>query len=174
MLGLLMTAVLFSCSKDDEEISVEAGIVGTWTVASVDVEFDGKSFESYLDDLIAQMEEQGAEFTEAEKEEMKKGFEEFNMESEVESEMLNTTIQFREDNSVVTTDDDGSAPGTWSLNGNDLTVTIDNEPQTFEVRNMTKSQASLRAPFDLEMDSDEEGSMGSTLPLIELIVNLKK
>ena len=102
-----MTAVLFSCSKDDEEISVEAGIIGTWTVASVDVEFDGKSFESYIDEIIAQLEAQGAELTEDEKEEMKKGFEEFDMGSEVENEMVNTTIQFKEDNSVITTSEDG-------------------------------------------------------------------
>lgn len=169
-----MTAVLFSCSKDDEEISVEAGIVGTWTVASVDVEFDGKSFESYIDEIIAQLEAQGAELTEDEKEEMRKGFEEFDMGSEVENEMVNTTIQFKEDNSVITTSEDGSENGTWSLSGNDLTVTFDNMPQTFEVHNMTKSQASLHSPYEIEMDSDEEESMEAMLPMIEVIFNLKK
>ena len=166
LLGLMLVTSLFSCNKDDEEISTEVGIIGVWTVQSADVTLDGKSLDSYIEETINQMKSQfGEQYSDEMGVAIAESFESFDMTSGFEG----NTIEFKsENNIVVVTDEDGSEEGTWSLSGNNLTVTFDGVPETFEVRNMTKSSASLHASFEGE-GMDQQSAM-----MIESIINLKK
>lgn len=164
LLGLLVTVTLFSCNKDDEEISVEAGIVGTWAVESTDVTLDGKSLEAYVEEAIAQLKDQmGENYSD----EMGTQFEEMFTSFDMSEEMEGIIITFAEDKTVTVTDNNIVENGTWSVSGNTLTVTID-DPQTFEVRSITSSRAALYSSFD-ETEFDQSSSIK-----IESIINLKK
>jgi len=166
-LVLFLAITSFSCSKDDEEIATEVGVIGVWTVQSADITLDGKSLTSYIEESINQMKSQlGQQYSDEMGEAFAESFESFDMSGEFEG----NTIEFKSENNVViVTDEDGSEEGTWSLSDKLITVTIDGDSQTFEVRSMTSSTAAFVMAFE-EMDDMQ---MESPLK-IEVTMNLKK
>ena len=167
-LGLLLTATLFACNKDDEQLSTEVGIIGKWTVESADVMINGKSFESYVEESISQLKSQlGDSYDEQMAELMKEGLSDLDFSEEFE----NTTIEFKEDKTAIVTDDEGTQEGTWSVNDKTLIVTVDDVPQTFTVRSLTNSNASLS--MNMEMEGFEVEGMDAATAM-EVVMNLKK
>ncbi|MEM9671465.1 MAG: hypothetical protein ACFB15_22715 [Cyclobacteriaceae bacterium] len=167
-LGLLLTFTLFSCSKEDEQLSTEVGIIGKWTVQSADLMIDGKSYESYVEESINQLKQQlGENYSDVMGDEIEDLFADFDPSSEFE----NTTIEFLSDKTAIVTDEDGSQNGTWAADGKQLIVTFDNDTQEFTVRSLTSSEASLAMSSEFD-DLDIEG-MGIQNTL-EVILNLKK
>lgn len=167
-LGLFLTATLFSCNKDDEQLSTEVGIIGKWTVQSADLLIDGKSYESYVEESINQLKQQlGNSYNDAMGDEIEDLFADFDPSSEFE----NTTIEFLSDKTAIVTDEDGSQNGTWEANDKQLIVTFDNETQKFTVRSLTGSEASLA--MSSELDELEMEGMGVE-SVLEVILNLKK
>ena len=167
LLGLMLVTSLFSCNKDDEEISTEVGIIGVWTVQSADVTLDGKSLDSYIEETINQMKSQfGEQYSDEMGVAIAESFESFDMTSGFEG----NTIEFKsENNIVVVTDEDGSEEGTWSVSDKLVTVTVDGDSQTFEVRSLTSSSAA----FVLAFDEMEDMQMESPIK-VEVIMNMKK
>lgn len=157
MLTALLAVTFFSCSdKDDEELSAEVGLIGKWTLQSADVSINGQSMEAYIKQYADQMglsEEDASEMLDM-----------FNVEDEFET---GTTIDFQDSGAVIITEKNGDTEnGTWTSTAKTVTITMDDEPLTLDVKSLKKSSA----VFSMAM----EGFEGSDAMSLEVIMNLSK
>ncbi|MGB3589975.1 MAG: lipocalin family protein [Tunicatimonas sp.] len=167
-LVVCLAITLFSCNKDDEQLSTEVGIIGKWQIESADIIIDGKSYEDYIEESINELKQQlGSNYSEEMGDAVRESLEEFDADSAFE----NTTIEFKSDKTVIVTDEDDSGTGTWVADGKQLTINFEDESQKYTVRSLTNSRASLSIDGgfdDIEMEEAD-------LPMAtEMILNLKK
>lgn len=157
MLISLLAVSIFSCSdKDEEDLSAEVGLIGKWTLQSADVSINGQSMEAYIKQLAEQMgvpEEQMGDM--------------FDMDSEFTK---GTTIEFQDSGVVIIDDQEGEAErGTWTSTEKTVTITIDNDPVTLDVKSLKNSSAVFAMSMEGLDDSEMEGNLA-----IEVIMNLSK
>ncbi|WPP48558.1 hypothetical protein [Catalinimonas niigatensis] len=161
VLSLTLTALLavsiFSCSdKGDEELSAEVGLMGKWTLQSADLSINGQSMDAYIRSMAEQM-----GMSEEEASEM------FNVNDEFET---GTTIDFQDNSVIVITENDGAIErGTWTSTAKTVTITIDDDPMTLDVKSLKKSSA----VFAMSMEGDDDSEMAENLA-IEIIMSLSK
>lgn len=154
---MCMAVALLSCSKDDEELGVEAGIVGKWEIASVDVLINGQDFSQYAEEMAKAMGITVEEF----KDDF--GDEEINVKG---------NIEFKSDKSFTAEFDGGKSSGTWSA-GDNRTLVMDyagnssDDVEKYTVVSLKKSSASL----SIVDNGDEWNGEGIKY---EMILRLKK
>ena len=158
-----MAITLFSCSKDEEELGVEAGIVGKWEISSVEELVNGQSTEKFVEQMAKQL---GISVEEFEDE-----YGDFNgFEDEVQG-----TFEFKDDKTYAETINDDEGEGTWSAGENrTLEVKYKNEAgyeiYTYDVKTLKSNRASLSLA-----GTDKEEFGGSEMDVhFEFIVHLKK
>ncbi len=167
-LVVCLAITLFSCDKEDEQLSTEVGIVGKWQIESTDIMIDGKSYEAYIEESISELKQQlGDNYSETMGDAIRASLDEFDPNSAFE----NTTIEFKSDKTVIVTDEDGSGTGTWVADGKQLTINFDDESQKYTVRSLTNSQASLAMDGGFDDIEIEDADLPMTT---EMILNLKK
>ncbi|WOK05143.1 lipocalin family protein [Imperialibacter roseus] len=145
-LPFVVLTLLAACGgKDDEGVS--SPLIGTWKYSSVDVielSINGQDVVAYL---IAEF-----ELSEAEAQEIADGF---SINAEEESDITNVTIEFKADNTYVSSQPgEDSETGTWSLSSDGKMLTVDD--QTFEVQTLTSSKLVGRIS---QQESTEVGTM---------------
>jgi len=122
-------ACVTSCTKDKEDL-----IVGKWKFykADVSITLDDPEMQAIMDQYLA---------VEVE---------------ELNAEMQNDQLEFRGDHTCVNIDEDGeSEPGTWSINGDQLTV----DGELITIKSLTKKSLVLEM---VEAYEDEEDEMTGT------------
>jgi len=148
-LPIIMMALLAACGGKDDEIGGSANLVGTWKFSKVDVvelTVDGKDFVEYLTSLG---------FSEAEAQEYE---DEFSASAEDNSDIANVTVEFKADNTYVSSQPgEDEETGTWALSSDGKTLTIDD--LEYSVKTLTAS--SLVAQID-----EEEVSEGVTIKIL--------
>jgi len=140
--------LLASCGgKDDDGVS--SLLIGTWKISKVDVievSVDGKDFVEYFADLG---------LDEATAQEIA---DEFAASAEENSDIANVTVEFKADNTFLSTQPgEADETGTWSLSDDGKSLTIDNTQ--YDVK--TLSSTSLVAQI-----SEEQESEGVTIKVV--------
>jgi hypothetical protein len=148
LLPFIALVLLAGCGgKDDEGVS--SPLIGTWKFSKVDVievSVDGKDFVEYFADLG---------LDEATAQEIA---DEFAASAEENSDIANVTVEFKADNTYLSTQPgEADETGTWSLSDDGKILTIDNTQ--YDVK--TLSSTSLVAQI-----SEEEESEGVTIKIV--------
>lgn len=153
-----MTATLFSCSKDEEELSIESGIVGIWEVSSVEILVDGKSEDTFVKEMV--------EITNLSKAEIMELYDLGDDESE-------GNIEFRKDKKYFTEDEEGGYDerGTWR-SGENKALILDLE--TYSVEFTVKSLKSNAAILSIVRTQNEEIEGKEYNVEMEQLIYLKK
>ena len=158
-----MAVALFSCSKDEEELGVEAGIVGKWEISSIEELVNGQSPDKFVEQMAQQLGISVEEF-----EDKYGDFNEY--EDEVEG-----TIEYKDDKTFCEhIEDDEKAKGTWSA-GENRTLKMKYAGETtyevtYDVKSLKSNNASLSISFtDTEEIGDEEMEID-----FEVIIHLKR
>lgn len=142
---------LASCSEDDEGDNVGSSedLIGTWNVSALDFEFtiNGEDFIQWLVDN-AGLSNDDAEFF---RDLFETAF----------SEDITGSFNFNADGTYTATDGGTTyETGTWSLDGNLLTLNVDgdDEPVTLTVNTLTSSALVLSLEETQTEDFDEDGA----------------
>ena len=144
-----LAIAMFSCSKDDEELGVEAGIVGEWEVVSNEQLINGKDALTFIEEF--------AEQTDQSVEDLKERFDY----EEDDTEGVGAIIVFNSDNTFEEKDDDTSK-GTWRA-GEDRTLIMQYKDEfveyeiTYGVKSLNSDNASLSLAYD-ETTEDLDGN----------------
>jgi hypothetical protein len=146
---MLLTVGLQSCSNDDGTVN-QSDIVGVWSFNSlfVDIEIDGKKLSEYFD-------------FEGDQEFFEEFFTEF-FAAAYQEQFADVAIEFKADNTFVSTSDDNETSGSWNLNaeGNQLILNKGKvDEQVYNIVVATENQLSLRLEisetFPLSFDEPE-------------------
>ena len=158
-----MAVAMFSCSKDEEELGVEAGIVGKWEISSIENLVNGQSPDRFVTQMAQQLGISVEEF-----EEEYGDFDGFD-------EEVSEIFQFNEDQTYVEIINDNKGEGTWSA-GVDRTLEVKYEnaagyeTYVYDVKTLKSDRASLSlSGTDKERIGDSEMDIN-----FEFIVHLKR
>lgn len=153
----------FSCSKDGEELGVEAGIVGKWEISSVEELIDGQSPEKFVEQMAQQLGITVEEF-----EEEYGDFASF-------ANDVQGTLEFKDDKTFTEVINDDEERGSWNA-GSDRTLEMKYEDEfgyqiyTLDVRTLKSNSASLSFSH-----TDEEEIGDSEMEInFEVILHLKR
>ncbi len=156
LMGMAMT--LFSCSKDEEELGIETGIVGVWEVSSVEILVDGKTSDTFIKEMI-----QATNLSEAEIIEL----------YDLGDEESEGNIEFRKDKKYFTEDEEGGYDerGTWR-SGENKALILDLE--TYSVEFTVKSLKSNAAILSIMSNQTDEIEGKEYNVELEQLIYLKK
>lgn len=148
ILFLVPAMVFTSCNDDEEgEVGGKADLVGTWSFADVGVEFtiDGEDFIEWAKEAF--------DLTESEAQELEELF------SEDFTDGFDGNVTFNDDNTYSATSDGETENGTYSLNGDKLTIVPDDEESIiFDVVKLNSSTLVISSTETETDDLDEDGT----------------
>ena len=162
-----MAVTLFSCSKDDEELGVEAGIVGKWEISSLEQLINGQSPSTFVEQMakslgisVEEFEEEYGDFS--------------TFKAEVEGIM-----EFKDNKTFFQNIEGQTSEGIWSA-GEDRMLEmrykdeesseIETETHTYNVKSLTSNSAALSQK---DIDAEEIGGKEMDVEF-EFIIHLKK
>ena len=147
-----MAVTMFSCSKDDEELGVEAGIVGKWKVTSTETIVNGMSADAFIKQL--------AEQTGVSEEEVRNND---YLDYENSNEDAGTIVEFSSDNSLIVkeNDDEDNSEGTWRAGENrtvimKFTNEYGSSEITYDVKSLKSNTATLSIKEERVVEFMEE------------------
>lgn len=145
LLCLFITVAFFSCSEDKEkEIALQANIVGVWTVESADFIVEDKSLEDYVAGEIAER-----NYSEAEIEDRAINLAKYVYSGSV---WVGSTFEFKEDNTVIVTEPGKTEHGTWSIDGNSVSISLKDDfmPRVLKAQSISSNRATWYVKYDEE------------------------
>ncbi|MEQ9440325.1 MAG: hypothetical protein RIG62_14825 [Cyclobacteriaceae bacterium] len=155
----LSFALLVSCSKDDDEINPETGIVGTWRLTDGEYTIDDLSIRDFYEKLYN---DAGVEVKEDELDQLEA----------VTLQNLGgvfddgTTFEFQDDGVIIIDgpDDDDDGQGTWDIQNNQtLVIGGGTDGIEFTITNLTNSE--LRLLYEEEDSFNPTGNDPQTITI---------
>ena len=145
-LAIIGISFVFTTACEEDEVGITASIIGSWTVTetSMEMTIDGVSWLDYMVNEL-EMSLEIAETTWAE--------------IQTESDMVGT-VKF-EDEGLFSTEweDDDPESGTWTLDGNNLTINVvGDDTMIFEVITLSETQLVIKQTETEIEDMNQDGT----------------
>lgn len=145
-LALISISFVFTSGCDEDEVGITASIIGSWTVTetSMEMTIDGVSWLDYMVNEIGL----SSEIAET-------SWAEIQTESDMEG-----TVEFKDEGLFSTAwEDDDPESGTWTLDGNNLTINVVGEDaMIFEVITLSETKLVIKQTETESEDMDQDGT----------------